>query len=57
MNGAQDMGGVMGFGPVVPEPNEPVFHGNWESRVLAMTVAMGPPGVTYCRGGKSGCSR
>jgi nitrile hydratase subunit beta len=44
MNGAQDMGGVMGFGPVVPEPNEPVFHGNWESRVLAMTVAMGPPG-------------
>lgn len=41
MNGAQDMGGVMGFGPVVPEPNEPVFHGRWEERVLAMTVAMG----------------
>ena len=44
MNGAQDMGGVMGFGPVVPEPNEPVFHGRWEERVLAMTVAMGPVG-------------
>jgi nitrile hydratase len=44
MNGAQDMGGAMGFGPVIPEPNEPVFHAPWESRVLAMTVAMGPPG-------------
>lgn len=44
MNGAQDMGGVMGFGPVLPEPNEPVFHAEWERRVLAMTVAMGPAG-------------
>jgi nitrile hydratase subunit beta len=44
MNGAHDMGGTMGFGPVVPEPNEPVFHGRWEERVLAMTVAMGPVG-------------
>jgi nitrile hydratase subunit beta len=44
MNGAHDMGGVMGFGPVTPEPNEPVFHGRWEERVLAMTVAMGPAG-------------
>lgn len=42
MNGAHDMGGVMGFGPVVPEQNEPVFHGRWEERVLAMTIAMGP---------------
>ncbi|HBF54741.1 MAG TPA: nitrile hydratase subunit beta, partial [Afipia sp.] len=24
MNGAHDMGGVDGFGPVIPEPNEPV---------------------------------
>jgi nitrile hydratase subunit beta len=44
MNGAHDMGGVMGHGPVTPEPNEPVFHGRWEERVLAMTVAMGPAG-------------
>jgi nitrile hydratase subunit beta len=44
MNGAQDMGGVMGFGPVVPEANEPVFHGDWEKRVLALTMAMGLPG-------------
>ncbi len=25
MDGAHDMGGVKGFGPVVPEPNEPCF--------------------------------
>lgn len=40
MNGAHDMGGVMGFGPVVPEPNEPVFHAEWEKRVLGMQLAM-----------------
>ena len=44
MNGAHDMGGVMGHGPINPEQNEPVFHGRWEERVLAMTVAMGPVG-------------
>ena len=44
MNGAQDMGGVMGFGPVVPEADEPVFHGEWEKRVLAMSIAMAPTG-------------
>ena len=38
MNGAHDMGGVMGFGPVVPEQNEPVFHARWEGRVRAMTL-------------------
>lgn len=44
MNGAHDMGGVDGFGPVIPEPNEPVFHGDWERRVLALTLAMARPG-------------
>jgi nitrile hydratase len=43
MNGAHDMGGVMGFGPVVAEKNEPVFHHEWEGRVRAMTMAMGAP--------------
>jgi nitrile hydratase len=42
--GAHDMGGVSGFGPVEPEPNEPVFHGDWEKRALAITLAMGRPG-------------
>lgn len=39
MNGAQDLGGAMGFGPVLPEPNEPPFHGAWEGRVLANVIA------------------
>jgi len=41
MNGVHDMGGMQGFGPVKPEANEPVFHGRWEARVLAMRRAMG----------------
>ena len=44
MDGAHDMGGAKGFGPVVPEPNEPVFHGEWERRAFALTVAMARPG-------------
>jgi nitrile hydratase subunit beta len=44
MDGAQDMGGVRGFGPVQPEPNEPVFHAEWERRAFALTLAMGMPG-------------
>lgn len=44
MNGVQDMGGLHGFGPVVPEPNEPWFHAEWERRALAVTLAMGATG-------------
>src|SRR5207253_10923659 len=44
MEGAQDMGGVPGFGPVQPEPNEPVFHAEWERRAFALTLAMSMPG-------------
>ncbi len=44
MNGAQDMGGMDGFGQVQPEPNEPVFHAEWERRAFALTLAMGLPG-------------
>ena len=45
MNSAHDLGGQMAFGPVVPEPNEPVFHGDWEKRVLAINVAAGAMGA------------
>jgi nitrile hydratase subunit beta len=45
MNGAQDMGGQMGHGPVSPEPDEPVFHAAWERRALALTLAMGACGA------------
>jgi nitrile hydratase len=44
MNGAQDLGGMMGFGPVDPEQNEPLFHAPWERRVLGYTVALGAAG-------------
>jgi nitrile hydratase beta subunit len=44
MDGAQDMGGVPGFGPVMPEVDEPVFHAKWEGRIFAMTLAMAKPG-------------
>lgn len=45
MNGGQDLGGQMGFGPVQLEPNEPVFHADWEKRVLAINVAAGAMGA------------
>jgi nitrile hydratase beta subunit len=41
MNGAHDMGGMHGLGPVDPEPNEPVFHHDWERRVFALNLASG----------------
>ncbi len=41
MNGPHDMGGMQCYGPVEPEKDEPVFHGDWEKRALAMTVGMG----------------
>lgn len=44
MNGAQDLGGQMGFGPINPEMNEPLFHGAWEKRALALTLASGGMG-------------
>lgn len=44
MNGVHDMGGMQGYGPVVPEANEPLFHGAWEKRALALTLAMGATG-------------
>lgn len=44
MDGAHDMGGVAWSGPVVPEPDEPVFHAEWERRAFALTLAMGMPG-------------
>lgn len=45
MNGGQDLGGVMGFGPVIEEPDEPYFHEKWEARVLGLTLAMGALGL------------
>jgi nitrile hydratase beta subunit len=46
MNGAHDMGGMDGFGPIDPEPEneEPVFHAEWERRAFAVNLAAGALG-------------
>lgn len=44
MNGPHDLGGMMGFGPVAAEPDEPVFHSGWERRAFAINLAMGMTG-------------
>ena len=43
MDGIHDMGGMHGFGPIIREENEPLFHHEWEKRVLAMGVAIPVP--------------
>ena len=52
-NSIHDMGGMHGFGPVEPEPNEPVFHADWEKRVLANRVSMGFTGLWTIDGGRA----
>ena len=37
MNGAHDMGGMHGMGPIIHETDEPVFHAWWEGRIYAIT--------------------
>ncbi len=41
MNGPHDLGGLMGFGPIAPDPDEPLFHAEWERRTLGLVVASG----------------
>jgi len=41
MNGAADMGGMHGFGPVQIETNEPIFHADWEKKAFALNMAIG----------------
>src|SRR5205809_3444795 len=47
MNGAHDLGGMDGFGPINPEPEalEPVFHADWEKRVFGLVRTTGALGV------------
>ncbi|HEY2815058.1 MAG TPA: nitrile hydratase subunit beta [Acidimicrobiales bacterium] len=37
MDGVHDLGGMQGFGAVVVEPGEPVFHEQWERRAAVIT--------------------
>ncbi|HTV44093.1 MAG TPA: nitrile hydratase subunit beta [Stellaceae bacterium] len=52
-NSVHDMGGMHGFGPIEPEPDEPPFHAQWEGRVFAMQRAMGFPGLWTIDGGRA----
>jgi nitrile hydratase beta subunit len=52
MIGAQDLGGAMGFGPVVREDAEPVFHAKWEAGAFALTMAAGFLGFWNIDGGR-----
>src|SRR5262245_13217979 len=36
MNGVHDLGGMHGFGAIVREANEPLFHAEWEERICAI---------------------
>lgn len=41
MNGAHDLGGMHGFGPIGANPDEPLFHAEWERKCFALTLAAG----------------
>jgi hypothetical protein len=46
MNGIHDLGGMQGFGPVLREDDEPVFHADWERHVFAIgMLALGGAGI------------
>jgi nitrile hydratase subunit beta len=39
MNSIHDLGGMEGFGPILREADEPVFHAGWERRMFALAAA------------------
>jgi len=39
VDGVHDLGGRQGFGPVIVEPDEPVFHEPWERVARGVTLA------------------
>lgn len=43
MNGIHDLGGMDGFGPVVVEKEEPVFHSDWERRMYGIASVIAYP--------------
>lgn len=51
MDGIHDLGGMHGFGAVVVERDEPVFHQRWEGRVFAIASLVSVGGVDKFRHG------
>jgi nitrile hydratase len=48
MDGVHDLGGMDGFGPVIVEADEPVFHADWERRSFGITM------LTFTKGLSNG---
>ncbi len=44
MNGPHDLGGMHGLGPIDAEKDEPVFHHDWQRRIMALNLAAGAMG-------------
>jgi nitrile hydratase beta subunit len=40
MDGVHDLGGVEGFGAIPVETDEPVYHHEWEGRIMAIRILM-----------------
>ena len=55
MNGIHDTGGMTSFGPVLVEANEPVFHGDWEKRVFALSGLLGVHDLWTLDADRSAC--
>ena len=45
MDGIHDLGGKHGYGQVIAEPDEPVFHDRWEASVFTMVNAAAAAGA------------
>jgi len=57
MNGAHDMGGMHGFGPVIREENEPIFHAEWERTVYGINRAIRSRGIINIDESRHGIER
>ena len=57
MNGVHDMGGMHGFGRIVREVNEPIFHAAWEARVRAMMTEVRSRGYFNIDASRHGIER
>ena len=57
MNGIHDMGGMHGFGPVVVEEDEPVFHAPWEGRIFGLRALARRQGMTVLDAGRHAVER
>ena len=47
MSRINDVGGMVGFGAVDDEPDEPDFHADWEAHVFALNGALLRRGVYH----------